>query len=299
MTATYTLEQQVVVSNDLQQLPMDRITPDPGQPRKWFYPEALGWLANSIRKEGLLQPIAVRSHGSGYIIIAGERRWRAVRSLGWTTIPALVVSASEQKAAELQLLENIAREDLNPVEEARAYKAFLERGYTEERLAVTVGTTVSWIKWRVQMLNAQPAVLQLVEIGKMTWWMAYELSRLTPNGQMEALRVITSQQLNTDEVTALCGVIYARENQMDMMPETLVSKEQRKAVEAFDAMFSGVAGLLGRLLKIEEDHPGTLVEALGPNMPVVQTKVTESIRSLGRLRRLLQAGRARKLVESR
>ena len=115
-----------------QTIELRRVRPDPDQPRKHFADAALQELAGSMDSNGLLQPVVVRPNGSGYILIAGERRWRAACLLGWKTIPAIVRSdVTLGEAAKLQLLENIVRQDLNPVEEARALQRMQDEGYTQ------------------------------------------------------------------------------------------------------------------------------------------------------------------------
>ena len=149
-----------------QAIELRRVKPDPDQPRRRFDEAALRELAQSMASNGLLQPIVVRPNGIGYILIAGERRWRAACLLGWETIPAIVRSdVTLGGAAKLQLLENIVRQDLNPVEEARAFKKMLDEGHAIEELGSAVGMTVRQVEWRVEMLSAREDVLHLVANG--------------------------------------------------------------------------------------------------------------------------------------
>ena len=141
------------------------ITPDPEQPRKTFGEEALRELAKSLESNGLLQPIVVRPAPESkpkdlrYIIVAGERRWRAACYLGWETVPGIVrKDLSGDQATKLQLIENIVRVDLNPLEEARALKKMLDEGYTLQELSEATGMHPGQIPWRVKMLGAREDV---------------------------------------------------------------------------------------------------------------------------------------------
>src|SRR6187401_2558589 len=110
-----------VASGALRELPVGSIKPNPFQPRREFDPEALSELAASIEASGLLQPVIVRSTGSGYELVAGERRWRAVQQLGWARIPAVVRDVDDRALLTLALIENLQRDDLSPMDEARGY----------------------------------------------------------------------------------------------------------------------------------------------------------------------------------
>src|SRR5207248_628441 len=121
-------------------IPVDQIDVNPNQPRKLFDSKALNELAASIQTSGVIQPIVVRRHGDSYQLIAGERRWRAARQAGLTRIPAVVRDATDAQSLEIALVENLLREDLNPMEEAEAYQKLLAQfGWTQEELARRVG----------------------------------------------------------------------------------------------------------------------------------------------------------------
>jgi ParB family chromosome partitioning protein len=114
--------EQAVASGALREVPVTAIRPNPFQPRRDFDPAALAELAASIEASGLLQPVIVRTSGAGYELVAGERRWRAVQQLGWARVPAVVRDVDDRALLTLALIENLQREDLNPIEEARAYQ---------------------------------------------------------------------------------------------------------------------------------------------------------------------------------
>lgn len=144
----------------LQDLPVESLGPNPQQPRKAFAPEALDELAASIRATGVLQPILVRPRGDRFEILAGERRWRAARQAGLSHVPAVVREASDAQALELALVENLQREDLNPMEAAAAFQRLLaEFGWTQEELAGRIGKDRSSVANALRLLRL-PAVIQ-------------------------------------------------------------------------------------------------------------------------------------------
>ena len=137
-------------------LPMDRIIPNPRQPRKEFDDHALLELASSIRQHGLLQPITVRASGAGYEIIMGERRFRACSMLGFTHIDAFILPVSEGESALLALIENLQRENLHYFEEAEAYADLLSSGMTQEALARKLGKSPSGVANKLRLLKLEP-----------------------------------------------------------------------------------------------------------------------------------------------
>ena len=151
----------------LTMLRLSDIEPRKGQPRKVFDPEALSQLADSIAANGVIQPIVVRrSKGGLYEIIAGERRWRASKMAGLTEVPVVIMDIDDQKTAELSLIENIQREDLNPVEEATAYKILMETFHlTQEMLAQRVGKSRSAITNSLRLLDLPAEVLKMLSDG--------------------------------------------------------------------------------------------------------------------------------------
>ena len=146
------------------------IEPRKGQPRKVFEPEALSQLADSIAANGVIQPIIVRkAKGGFYEIIAGERRWRASKMAGLTEVPVVIMDTDDRKTAELSLIENIQRENLNPVEEANAYKILLQNfDLTQETLAKRVGKSRSAITNSMRLLELPPEVLKMLSDGEIS-----------------------------------------------------------------------------------------------------------------------------------
>ena len=151
-------------------LKISLIDPKKDQPRKYFDKEALEELANSIVENGLLQPIVVREYGEGrYQIIAGERRFRACKLAGLTEIPAIILDRSDKSVAELSLIENIQREDLNPIEEAMGYKTLSEQyGMTQEEIALTVGKSRSAVANSMRLLELPEPIITMVAAGELS-----------------------------------------------------------------------------------------------------------------------------------
>ena len=151
-------------------LPISKVEPAADQPRERFDPEALGELADSIRQHGVLQPIAVRALGGGYYqIIAGERRWRAAREAGLDMIPARVLEADDRSAKVLALVENLQRQDLNPVEQAKGLNSLMKDfGLTQEAAAEQVGFSRPAVANALRLLSLPEPVLAMLEEGSLT-----------------------------------------------------------------------------------------------------------------------------------
>ena len=153
-----------------QMLPLHKVEPNPNQPRRDFDPEELQSLADSIATHGVVQPLTVRETESGYYqIIAGERRWRAARLAGLRDIPAVIIEADDRKVMELALIENLQRQDLNPVEEAFGYQTLMEEyGLTQEETANRVGKSRPAVANMLRLLALCPDVLEMVREGKLS-----------------------------------------------------------------------------------------------------------------------------------
>ncbi len=151
------------------EVPMASIRPNPYQPRETFDEEAIGALADSIREVGLLQPVLVRPAGDGFELVAGERRWRAARRVGLQVIPALVRETDDNTALEQGLVENLQREDLNPLEEAAAYQQLIEDfGLTHEQVAARVGRSRAAISNTLRLMQLPPSIQRAVREGQLT-----------------------------------------------------------------------------------------------------------------------------------
>ena len=191
----------------IETLPLREFEPDPGQPRKTFDDETLAELSASIAEHGLLQPIAVRPKPSGgYLIVAGERRWRASRMAGLTEVPVIVKDVTDEQAMELALVENLQREDLDPVEEAAGIRELMTRcDLTQEQAARKLGKSRSALANSLRLLSLPETVLELLKSGFITIGHAKVVLGLpTPELQEEAAQMIADNQLNVRQAEALC-----------------------------------------------------------------------------------------------
>ena len=177
------------VGDSITIVPLARLKPNPDQPRKTFPDSSIDELAESIRKHGLLQPIlAEPASGGDYIIVAGERRFRAAGRAGLAEVPVIVRSVSSEKRLQLSLIENIQREDLNPMEEARAYHSLMEiTGYTQEQVAEAVGKNRSTVANALRLLRLSEAMQTAVRDGSISAGHARSLLAVAEDGAREAL----------------------------------------------------------------------------------------------------------------
>lgn len=157
-------------SGDIEKIDINKVYPNPNQPRKNFDKESLNELAESIRIHGLIQPIIVNKMPDGYMVIAGERRFRACKICGLKEIDAVVKNYSNKQVAEIAIIENLQREDLNPVEVAKGIKKLMdEYGLTQEKVAERIGKSRPAIANSIRILSLYPEVLELVEKGKVSF----------------------------------------------------------------------------------------------------------------------------------
>ena len=218
----------------LRQLPLQKVEPNPDQPRRDFNEEELQALADSIGEHGILQPLTVREmpHSGYYQIIAGERRWRAARLAGLQEVPVIVMEADDRKAAELAMIENLQREDLNPIEEAAGFQSLMETYHmTQEEAASRVGKSRSAVANALRLLSLTPPVAKLVEEGKLSAGHARALLPLSPALQENAAGAVISGGLSVRQTEALAkrlslekpekapapkGIDYAAEAQKEL-----------------------------------------------------------------------------------
>ena len=203
-------------------IPLSQIESCRAQPRKSFDQEKLEELADSIRQHGVIQPLTVRKLSSGYYqIIAGERRWRAARMTELTEIPAVVIEADDRKAMELAMIENLQREDLNPMEEAEGFRALVANyGMTQEEAAQRVGKSRSAVANALRLLGLHPPVRALVEEGKLSAGHARALLPLQPALQEQAAQAIIAGGLSVRQTEALVKRMTA-DLEADKTPDEL------------------------------------------------------------------------------
>ena len=196
-------------------LPISQVETCSSQPRKRFDDESLQELADSISQHGIIQPLTVRKLSSGYYqIIAGERRWRAARLAGLQEVPVIVIEADDRKAAELAMIENLQREDLNPMEEAAGFQSLIESYHmTQEEAAQRVGKSRSAVTNALRLLGLTPSVRKLVEEGKLSAGHARALVPLSPSLQESAASAIVSGGLSVRQTEALVKRLSAEKKE--------------------------------------------------------------------------------------
>jgi ParB family chromosome partitioning protein len=191
---------------DVQRIRIETIVPNRYQPRHTFPPDELAELAASIKESGVLQPIMVRRKGDGiYELIAGERRWRASKEAGLETIPVVIRNCSDQESLLLALVENLQREDLNPMETARAYSRMMnEFGLTQDAIAAKVGRDRSSVANFVRLIHLHPELQELVQEGTLTTGHAKALLSLSsPEDQLKIGKIVASGALSVRETEKL------------------------------------------------------------------------------------------------
>ena len=187
------------------ELPIAKVEPRDNQPRTVFDEEALSELAESIREYGVIQPVTVRKLDSGYYqLIAGERRWRAARIAGLSEVPAIVIEADDRKMTELSLIENLQREDLDPIEEAEGYKTLMDNyQLTQEEAAERVGKSRSAVANSLRLLGLCPEVREMLQNGVLSGGHARALLPLKADLQLEAAKAVAAQGLSVRQTEAL------------------------------------------------------------------------------------------------
>lgn len=204
-------------------LPVSQIESCRNQPRKNFDQEKLEELAESIRQHGVIQPLTVRKLSSGYYqIIAGERRWRAARMAGLAEVPAVVIEADDRLAMELAMIENLQREDLNPMEEAQGFRVLVENyGMTQEQAAASVGKSRSAVSNSMRLLALSEPLRALVEDGKLTAGHGRAILPLSPTLREDAATAIMKSGLSVRQTEQLVKQMLAKKD-----------GEEKKKIEA-------------------------------------------------------------------
>ena len=225
-------------------LPIYKVEPNPDQPRQDFDEEELQTLADSISVHGVIQPLTVRETATGYYqIIAGERRWRAARLANLSEVPAVVMEADDRKAMELALIENLQRQDLNPVEEALGYQTLMEDyGLTQEQTATQVGKSRPAVANALRLLGLCPEVLELLRSGELTAGHARAILTLkSDKKQLEAAKKIIALGMSVRAAETLCK---------NMAKEPKEKKPETFAVDYVAECEKSLSKHLGRKVKI-------------------------------------------------
>lgn len=256
-TAADALSLQTAPSNGVVDLPVLSIRRNPRQPRRVFELDALNELATSIGSVGVVQPIIVRRVEGGYELIAGERRWRAAQLAGYTVIPAIVRNASDVESLELALVENVVRQQLNPVDEAYALKVLLEDlGVTQDNLAARVGRSRSAIANKIRLLDLPAEIQDSLAGGAITEGHGRALLGLSERGkQLQLARRIADKGLSVRQV----------EEEVRRLVKKPEEKPEPPAPEAMDSdtldeLTQLLYSTLGIMPRIKTKGPGGTIE---------------------------------------
>lgn len=248
------------ISSEVRHLNIDLIVAGRHQPREDFDQEKLEELAASIRSHGVIQPVVVRPLGDGrYELVAGERRWRACRLAGVKEVPALVRNLSERDVAEIALIENLQREDLNPLEEARAYQALItEYGLTQEEVGARVGKSRPVIANALRLLQLPPTIQEMLRAGELTAGHARALLAVEDEKvQLQVANRVVQQKLSVRETEDLVRKLQSREKK----GRPLVKGEEKKSTDwSLMSVEEVLEERLGTVVKVRPLQKGGRIE---------------------------------------
>ena len=266
LEALFGTDLQMLQEEDIISLPISKVEPWQDQPRDHFDEERLQDLAASISRHGLIQPVIVRKLDSGvYQIIAGERRWRAARLAGLTEIPVRVLRADDQSVAELALVENLQREDLNPMEEARGYQKLMQNySLTQEEAAAGVGKSRSAVANALRLLNLSSPVMEMVETGVLSAGHARTLLALeNPELQKRAADQVLAKTLSVRKTEQMVSRLKKEADR-----EAEEKPESDSAVDTVDyaaALSEELSSVLGRRVALTEKNNRGKIELFYDN----------------------------------
>lgn len=253
----------------VQEIQVDQIKPRPDQPRQNFPQSSLDELAESIRQHGVLQPILVRPNAGAYQIVAGERRWRAAQIAKLESVPVVVKEMKDYEAAEISLVENLQRLDLNAVEEARALARLMEEfGYTQEQISVRVGKSRSHVANTVRILALPDQILQMIERGLISAGHARALVGMDIKEQLRLARQIAGEGLSVREIEDKVRNIKPANREIEAMRVEYRDVEERLQ-NHFGTKVRIKAKKKGGILEIpyfDEEDFERILETLGINL---------------------------------
>ncbi len=274
----------------------DNIYPNPNQPRKHFDQAKLKELAQSIKESGLLEPISVVKRGDRYMIIFGERRWRACGIAGIDNVPVLIRKADDQTIAELALLENLQREDLNIIEEARAYQGLIDMGLSHEEIARKMGIKQEWrIQERLNILKLTPVFQDYTLKGILSPSQAQELSRLPKDMQGVIFDKIAAGKADTyNKLRSLVNAMLYVQEQESFLPEP--TPQEREINTKYDRMIESITIFINR--SFNRDDLSILSAVLSPAVRQNIDRIDLIILHLNKIKRaLLQSDSTREVLE--
>jgi ParB family chromosome partitioning protein len=281
---------------------LSQIYPNPDQPRKIFNEAKLEELSQSIKEHGLIEPLVVverpiKRTAKLFMIVAGERRWRACQMAGLVMVPARVLKADDNQIAEMALVENIQRQDLTPLEEARAFKEMLDRGYTREDLAQKLGFKQVWrIDERLSLLNLASKYQDALIFGALSPSQAFEISRLEdPEDQEIVFQKIGSGGLPTyNHLRKFVGAMIdsKREKTLFVLPK----KEDLETVSRWEKALDAVTGLVVK--SFGPDDCNVLARVMNGNSAKNLEKINLIIRHLNLIKKTLLENASKQEVQS-
>lgn len=245
-------------NEEVKQIPVNEIIPSPYQPRSVFDDERIDELCQTIKTHGVIQPIVVRVREGKFELIAGERRWRAVKKLGWATIPAIIREFNDSQAASISLIENLQREGLTSIEEAIAYQKLIEiHQLTQESLAQRLGKSQSTIANKIRLLHLCEPVKQALLDRKITERHARAMLSLpTEELQIKVLQDIESKELNVKQTeTRIAYILESMQQAKEKKPKRFsFSKDVRLAVNTIRQSVDMVVGSGMHIVTDEQDY---------------------------------------------
>ena len=263
------------------------IYPNPNQPRKEFDLAKLEELAQSIRQYGVMEPIVVTPRGDRFMIVGGERRYRASLLAGLKEMPVHIIEADDALVEEMALLENIQRQDLNDIEEARAFQSLLDRGMPKEELSVKLGKQVRYIEMRISLLNLLPEYQAMTVKGKLNHNEAYEMSRLPQEKQVIVLKQILAGNLKTfNKLRAFVDGLIELEKQESIFTLESVSEEEKKSIDEFDSLLRSAERFIA---SADKNRLGHLRKAVF-HSSVTPERLDLIIQQFMKLRKIVHAG---------
>jgi len=277
------------------EIDLSLIYPNPDQPRKVFPKEALEELALSIKEQGLIEPLVVVSKGEKFMLIAGERRWRACQMAGLTTAPARVLEADDRQIAEMALVENIQRQDLSPLEEARAFKEMIDKDYTKEELAQKLGFKQVWrVDERLSLLNLAPKFQDALTFGLITPSQAFEISRLQEVEDQELVfRKIKAGELPTyNHLRRFVNAMV--DSKKDKVLFAMPKKQDLEIVNRWEKTLDAVTGLIVKSFSPEDCK--VLARVCQGNAQVNLIKIDMIIKHLNQVKKAMLENASRQEV---
>ncbi|MCL2610887.1 MAG: ParB/RepB/Spo0J family partition protein [Defluviitaleaceae bacterium] len=245
-------EEQNLIKGDVLEEDIEKITPNPEQPRKQFNEAALEELSQSIKEFGIIQPIVVNKKANGYEIIAGERRYRAAKLAGLTRVPVIVKTYTDLEALQIALIENIQRQDLNPIEEALSYKKLTDYFFfNRETIAKKVGKSRNTISNRLNLLNLNEDLQNLVIENKIS--ANHALLLLNKDNQIELANKIVAENLSIKETEALL------KDETEVPQDPSLNKKEKKLRQVYHENFErDLANIFGTNVQIKGQKKGKI-----------------------------------------